>query len=149
TVTIAAAVAGAVNPAVNTALALVAGEQYDVIVSPFNASADLDYLKTHLDTVSGPMEQRPGVGIAASDGVLATVTTLAAGRNSGRLLLAYLRGTRSPSYEIAAAMGAVIAGEEDPAVPLNTLELKGIHAPAVTSRFTRTEQESCLHNGTT
>src|SRR6185369_15911909 len=29
------------------------------------------------------------------------------------------------------------------------LELKGIHAPAVTSRFTRTEQESCLHNGTT
>jgi phage tail sheath gpL-like len=95
------------------------------------------------------MEQHPGVGVAAIDGVLATVTTLASGRNSGRLLVAYLRGTRSPSYEIAAAMGAVLAGEEDPARPLNTLELVGINAPPVTSRFTRTEQESCLYNGTT
>lgn len=149
TVTIAEGVAGAVNPAVNTALALVAGEQYDIIISPFNASTDLDYLVTHLDTVSGPMEQRPGIGVAAIDGVLATVTTLTSGRNSGRLLVGYLRGTRSPSYEIAAALGAVIAGEEDPARPLNTLALDGINAPVVTSRFTRAEQESCLYNGAT
>jgi len=149
TVTIVAVTPGATDPAVNTALALVVGEQFDVIVSPFNALADLDFLKAHLDTVSGAMEQRPGVGVAAIDGVLATVTTLAAGRNSGRLLFGYLRDTRTPSYELAAALGAVLAGEEDPARPLNTLELKGIHAPVVTSRFTRSEQESCLYNGTT
>lgn len=149
TVAIAAGVAGATNPAVNTALALVAGEQFDIIITPFNAAADLDYLKTHLDTVSGPMEQRPGIGVAAIDDVLATVTTLSSGRNSGRLLLAYLRGTRTPSYELAAAMGAVIASEEDPARPLNTLQLAGVHAPVVTSRFTRAEQESCLLNGAT
>lgn len=150
TVVIADGVAGAVDPAVNTALALVAGEQYDIIVSPFNSEAALAFLITHLDTVSGAMEQRPGIGVVAMDAALADVTHRAGTHcNSGRLVMTYLRGTNSPSFEVAAAMGAVIASEEDPARPLNTLELKGIHAPLITSRFTRAEQESCLANGTT
>lgn len=151
TVAIAAVQAGAVDPDISgvAGLPLVAGEKYDLICSPFNAANDLTKLVTHLDAVSGPLEQRPGVGVVAMDDALATVTTRSSGANSGRLLLAYLRGSRSPSYEIAAAMAAVMAGEEDPARPLNTLVLTGIHAPVVTSRFTRTEQESCLYNGAT
>jgi phage tail sheath gpL-like len=149
TVTIAAATAGATDPDISAAggLPKVAGDQYDVICSPFNASADLTKLITHLDTYSGPLEQKPGVGVVAMDDVLATVTTRSSGANAGRLLLAYLRGTKTPSYELAAAMAAVMAREEDPARPLNTLVLTGVHAPAVTDRFTRAEQESCLWNG--
>ncbi|WP_310601204.1 phage tail sheath subtilisin-like domain-containing protein [Desulfobulbus sp.] len=138
---------GAIDPDIATALAQVFGNQFDVIVTPYNDQAALTALRNYLDDVSGPMEQRPGVGIAAVDDGLATATTLAGQINSGRILLAYLRGTRSPDYELAAAYGAVVAWEEDPARPLNTLALTGIHAPPIPARLGRAEQESCLANG--
>lgn len=147
TATSTATTAGSVDPLLATALAACFGEQYDIIVSPFIDATSLTALETHLDNVSGPMEQRPGVGVIADDDALATVTTLAGTINSGRILLAYLRGTKSPAFELAAAYGAVLASEEDPARPLNTLALTGIAAPAIADRLSRTEQESCLNNG--
>ncbi|MDR2551453.1 MAG: phage tail sheath subtilisin-like domain-containing protein [Desulfobulbus sp.] len=138
---------GAIDPDLATALAQVYGNQFDVIVTPYNDQAALTALRNYLDDVSGPMEQRPGIGIAAIDGALAGATTLAGQINSGRILVAYLRGTRSPDYEVAAAYGAVVAFEEDPARPLNTLALTGIHAPPIPARLGRGEQESCLANG--
>lgn len=138
---------GTIDPDIATALDKVYGEQYDVICTPYNDQTSLTALRTHLDAVSGPLEQRPGVGIAAIDSALATATTLAGQINSGRLLIAYLRGTRSPGYELAAAYAAVVAWEEDPARPLNTLALIGIAAPPIDQRLSRTEQENCLANG--
>lgn len=139
---------GSVDPVLATALAACFGEQYNIIASPFIEATSLAALKTHLDNVSGPMEQRPGIGIIADDDALATVTTLAGTVNSGRIVCAYLRGTKSPAYEIAAAYAAVMAFEEDPVRPLNTLALANIAAPAIADRLSRTEQESCLNNGT-
>lgn len=141
---------GSVDADVQDALDAIFAEDFDLIVTAYNNETDLAELADHCDSVSGPMEQRPGVGVFAYDGVLATCTTLCGTTlNSGRLTCAYLRGTKSPSYELAAAYAAVIASEEDPARPLNTLELKGIHAPPVPDRLSRTEQESCLWNGVT
>lgn len=148
TVTIAQTVQGAVNPSIATALAACAGLQYDVIATSFNAQADILTLVTHLDLYSGPMEQKPGIAVFGNDCALATMTTLTTAVNSGRVIGAFLRGTKSPSFELAAAYAAVVAREEDPARPLNTLELVGINAAPVASRLTRTEQESCLNNGT-
>jgi phage tail sheath gpL-like len=139
---------GSVDPVLATALAACFGEQYNVIASPFIDATSLASLKTHLDNVSGPMEQRPGIGIIADDDALGTVTTLTGTVNSGRIVLAYLRGTKSPAYEVASAFAAVMAYEEDPARPLNTLALANIAAPAIADRLSRTEQESCLNNGT-
>jgi phage tail sheath gpL-like len=93
------------------------------------------------------MEQRPGVGVYGFTGALADATTLAGQINSGRIVCAYLRSTKSPAYELAAAFAAVMAFEEDPAMPLNTLALPGIAAPSIDQRLSRTEQENCLHNG--
>lgn len=138
---------GTVDPDPATALAKVFAEQYHVICTPYNTQTPITALRTHLDSVSGPLEQRPGVGVYGLDGALAGATTLAGQINSGRIVGAYLRGTRSPSYELAAAWAAVLASEEDPAMPLNTLALPGIHAPAIDQRLSRTEQESCLNNG--
>uniref|UniRef100_UPI0006C3F112 phage tail sheath C-terminal domain-containing protein n=2 Tax=Xenorhabdus TaxID=626 RepID=UPI0006C3F112 len=45
--------------------------------------------------------------------------------------------------------GAVIASEEDPARPLNTLPLAGMDITPVTHRASRNEQENALHNGLT
>ncbi|GFO67881.1 tail sheath protein [Geomonas limicola] len=147
TATVVAMAGGTVDPTLATALAKVVPEQYHIIATPYNAQADLITLRDHLALVSGPMEQRPGVGVYAIDTALATATTLATAVDSGRIVGAYLRGTKSPSYEISAAYAAVLASEEDPARPLNTLELTGIAAPPVEQRLSRTEQESCLANG--
>ena len=149
TATVVAMAGGNVDPDIADALAVVFGEQYHIVATPYNDQASLTTLRDHLDAVSGPMEQRDAIGIYAGDSALAAATTLAGQVNSGRTLSTYLRGTRSPSYEMAAAMAAVMAYEEDPARPLNTLPLKGISAPPVSQRLSRTEQENLLHNGVT
>ncbi|MEN6615973.1 MAG: phage tail protein, partial [Syntrophorhabdus sp.] len=99
---------GATNPAIADALAVVFGEQYDIIATPYNTQADLTSLRTHLDAVSGPLEQRPGTGVYAMTGALAAVTTLSVQINSGRILCIYHRYTaattvQSISFEIAAS----------------------------------------------
>ena len=152
--TVAAMSTGATNPSIQDALTAVLAQQYDIIATPYNNQTDLATLKTHLDLVSGPIEQRPGVGVYGMNGALGTTTTLTGQVNSGRILCAYLRYTaatvrKSMPYEIAAAMGAVMAFEEDPARPLNTLELTGIAVANIADRLSRTEQESLLYNGTT
>jgi len=152
TVTIVAMATGAANPTLADALAAVFGEKYDIIVTPYNDQTDLATLKTHLDSVSCPLEQRPGTGVYGMNGALATATTLSGQVNSGRILCAYHRYTaatlvQSMPYEIACAFAAVMAWEEDPARPLNTLELKGIAAANIADRLSRTEQENLLYNG--
>ena len=54
--------------------------------------------------------------------------------NSGRITGLLVPGALESAYEVAAAYAAVIASEEDPAMPLNTLGLTGISAPALASR---------------
>lgn len=147
TATIVAMSGGAVDPDIDDALAVVFGEQYHIIATALNDQTSLTALSDHLDAVSGPLEQRPGRGIYATTGSLAAATTLAGQINSGRMNHVYLRGTRSNAMELAAGYAAIMAFEEDPAMPLNTLEIKKIHAPAVDQRLSRTEQESLLHNG--
>lgn len=144
---LAATTPGATDPDIQDALDVVVPEQYDIIATPFNDQTSLTSLKDHLDLVSGPLEQRPGVGVYGYDGLLASCTTLAGHINSGRIACAYCRGTKSPAFNIASAFASVMAFEEDPARPLNTLVLKKIAAPDVASRFSRTEQENLLQNG--
>ncbi|EPF8142469.1 phage tail sheath C-terminal domain-containing protein, partial [Providencia rettgeri] len=80
---------------------------------------------------------------------LSTGTTLASDINDGRTSIAWYPGSVKLPCQISAAYGAVIASEEDPARPLNTLELKGLDIAPVTKRAGRNEQENALHNGLT
>ena len=154
TATIVAMADGATNPDIAAALSAVYAEDFNVVVTPFNVQEDLEDLEDHLDSISGPMEQRPAVGVYGYNGSLAAATTLSNLINSGRILCTYLRYTaatprKSMPCEIAAAMGAVMCCEEDPARPLDTLELTGIAVPDITDRLSRTEQENLLYNGVT
>lgn len=149
TATFTATTPGSVDPEIATALAVVYAKDYAIVATPFDDAVSLASLKTHLDNISGPMEQRPCIGVFGYDGALGSCTTLTGNVNSGRILCAYLRGTKSPAYEIGAAMAAVMAFEEDPARPLNTLALTNIAAPPVAQRLSRTEQENLFYNGVT
>ncbi len=141
--------AGATDPTLATGLAVVFASGHDIIVVPWNDQTNLTALRTHLDNVSGPLEQRGAVGVYGHVGSLATATTLAGQVNSGRITCALVPNAYENSYEVAAAYAAVIASEEDPARPLNTLPLTGILANPLANRLSRTEQENTLNNGVT
>lgn len=130
-----------------TAFTSVFGGDYQVFAIASNTSAALGQLRSHLEAISGPTEQRSAVGAAAFKGTVSDGTTMTTSSNSGRLSVAWLKASASATHELAAAYAAVIAGEEDPARPLNTLALNGIAAPDVVGRSSRTEQEVALNNG--
>ena len=141
---------GATDPDVQDALDAVVNTQYDIICCEYSDATSLGAIKTHLDTVAGPTEQRPGVSITGLSGTLSAATTLASGRNSGRMAFPYLRGTLTHPVEIGAAFAAALAAEPDRARPLNHVVLKPVEVPRSRSDLlTRTEQESCLLNGVT
>jgi len=147
TAAVVAMAGGATDPAIATALATVFSAGHNVIIAAWNDTVNLTALRTHLDNVSGPLEQRGAIGIYAHVGTLAQATTLAASINSGRISGYLLPSAYEQSYEVAAAYGAVVASEEDPARPLNTLPLTGIMAIPLVNRLGRVEQENCLYNG--
>ena len=140
---------GDVDPDIQDALDAVFSTPYNIIACPYLDEDSLGALAVYLDTVSNAIEQKPGIGVYGFTGAIGDATTLAGGLNSGRLCCAYLRGTRSLPCELAAAFASMLAFEEDPARPLNTLDLNYIHAPAIPDRLSRTEQETCLYNGVT
>ena len=147
---VATAFTGGLNdPDLTAPLAAAQQGGHEILVVPYNASAPLTILRTHLQFVSGPMEQRRAIGVYGIGTTLATSTTLAGTLNSERLTGAVLPGTGTTGEELAAAYAAVVAFEEDPARPLNTLELVGVQPPPIANRLTRTEQDSALNNGAT
>jgi len=140
---------GLTDPDLTATLASAFTATEEILVVPYGAQTTLTAVRTHLNDRSSAIEQRGCVAVYASTGTLSAATTLAGQINSGRMVSALLPGSASPGYEIAAAMASVIAFEEDPAMPLNTLVLTGIAPPNQASRLGRTEQEVCLANGVT
>jgi len=147
TATIAAMASGAGDPDITSALAVIAGQRYHVIALAYNDQANITALRDHLDAMSHARVAKSGIAVYATTGALAAATTLAGQINGWRISAPYLRGTASLPCEVAAAYAALAAGEEDPARPLNTLQLTGIAVPPITQRLSDTEQESCLQNG--
>jgi len=140
---------GLSDPDIQPALTAVFGAGHDILIAPFSTQASLTTLRTHLEAVSGPLEQRGAIGVAGWPGSLSTSTTLAGQINEGRITLGWHNGSVSPAWQIAAAYGAVIASEEDPARPLNTLALTGLDVTNISMRPGRVDQETALHNGVT
>ncbi|GAP66265.1 tail sheath protein [Mizugakiibacter sediminis] len=135
------------EPDITAALDAIAAAGFDVLVSAWQSQVALTALRTHIASVTDAVNQQAVLGVAASTDTLAATTTLATALNAGAITLALLPGSTSSAAEIAAAYAAVIASEQDPARPLNTLPLTGIAPPPLASRLTRTEQETCLANG--
>ncbi|KAG0163515.1 hypothetical protein DFQ30_011436 [Apophysomyces sp. BC1015] len=149
TATIAPMAGGLNDPDIGPALASVYGAKYDLYATCWTTQASLIQLRTHLDSISGPLEQRPAIGVAGTSDTLASAATLAGKLNAGRLTLGWHPGSVCLPAEIAAAYSAVIASETDPARPLNTLALSSLDVTPIASQPGRGEQEKALHNGVT
>ena len=147
--TVTAMANGLVNPDIAAALNAVVAEGHHIIACGINDETNLLKLRAHLDTVASPMEKRWAIGVYGQTGTLAQATTLAGRLNHGHIVSAWYRGTPSLPCELAAAFAAVMASEEDPARPLNTLALNSIGVCESTDKTMRTEQENALYNGVT
>ncbi|EFZ7274865.1 phage tail protein [Shigella sonnei] len=137
------------DPDIAPALAAIFAAGHNIVVCPFSTQEALTALRTHLDKVSGPLEQRGAMGVAGWNKSLSTGTTLTGQINSGRITVGWLNGSTKLPAQIAAAYAAVIASEEDPARPLNTLSMVSLDVPPVELRPGRNEQENALYNGLT
>jgi len=142
-------VEGDAEPNIAAALDATALGGFTIMVPAWFSQPALTALRTHINTYTDSIEQQSIIGVAALTSTLSAATTLAASLNAGAITLAVLPGTASTARQVAAAYAAVIASEEDPARPLNTLVLSGIQVPAITQRLGRNEQETALANGVT
>lgn len=143
------AVTGQTEPDIADALASTAQGGYTILVPAWFSQTALTAVRTHIATWTSSIEQQSIIGVGALTSTLSAATALAASLNAGGITLALLAGTPSSARQAAAAYAAVIASEEDPARPLNTLVLTGIKVPPVAQRLGRVEQETCLANGIT
>ena len=131
--TVTAMAGGDANPDIQPALTAVIAEGHDIIACGISDEANLIKLRAHLEKVGAPTEKRWAIGVYGDSGTLATATTLG--------------GTPSLPCELAAAFASVMASEEDPARPLNTLALEGIGLCDSKDKTMRAEQENALYNG--
>jgi len=127
---------------------------HKIIASAFNDATTLTAIRNHVNTVSNSVEIRGCRAWFGSNGSVANSTTLASGQNGWLLHEALARytqskGARSAPWNIAAAMAAVDAFEEDPARPLNTLPLPTLAVPDRVDVLSRSEQEAMLYAGVT
>lgn len=138
---------GATDPDITAALTAAFLGGHTQIVIPYRDTTNLAALRNHLDNVGNYAEKRWALGYTASNGSLALATTYSASLNHGWISNAWCRNTATTTMEIAAAYAATIAATEDPALPFDNVEVKGIAVPLVADRTSRTEEESALYNG--
>ncbi len=141
--------AGAVDPSLADAWAVIDGTQYHYIINPYNDATNLTSLENELTDRFGPLIDLQGHGFGATRGTQASCTTLGNSRNSPHNTIIGAYDSPTCPEEWAAALGAVCSWylNNDPARPLYGLKLKSVLAPPVQNRFTRAERDILLYDG--
>ena len=153
TANIETATAGAGNPSIADALANIAAQRYEIIVSAFNDVANIDIIRDACDDSItgrwGPAEMLYGHVIYGKSASYAGCVSYGLTRNDQHASCVGVHGNLEPSWLWATAVAAAVnnAIDADPARPFQTLELKGITAPAILNRFTAGEREQLLSSG--
>jgi Mu-like prophage tail sheath protein gpL len=135
------------DPDLAPVLAAIFSSGHTVVVTPYSTDAALSALATHLDKVSGPVEQRGAVGVAGWRGTLATGTTLTGKLNAARVTVGWHNASALSSGELAAVYAASLVTEDDPSEPLDNLVLPGLDMTPQADWPMRNEEEKALHNG--
>ena len=136
-------------PDLGDAWAIIEDEQFHHVIQPFIDAANLTEIEDELADRFKPLEDLWGHGYTAVRGTQASCTTLGNGRNSPHNTIMGVYNSPTDPAEWAAALGAVAAWNlnNDPARPLQFLQLKGILPPPVEHRFSRSERDTLLYDG--
>ncbi|WP_334130167.1 phage tail sheath subtilisin-like domain-containing protein [Sneathiella sp.] len=152
TVTITPMASGAINPDIAEGLAALGDEGYDYFAMPYTDAANLNTWRDFMDGVTGrwaPGREIFGHGFSAKIGTVSELNTFGSARNDPHISVLGIYDTPTPPWEICAEETAACAASLsiDPARPLQTLPLRGVSAPPITSRFTRAEANTLLYSG--
>ena len=147
--TIAAATAGATDPDITDALDIITDERFNVIAHPYNDAASMAPLESELLARWGPTRQLDGVAFTAYRGTSAAATTYGNARNSPYSSVMGISTSPTSIVEWAGAIaGAVgLSAAADPALPFQTLPLRGVLPASLANRFSFAERETLLSDG--
>lgn len=156
--TITAMANGAADPDLTTAFSNLADAEFDWIAAPYGDANALGDASDLLNDISGRWawsRQTYGHYIGTNAGTVGALSTLGNGRNDQHATIFPVRKFRSPSWRVAAALGAVTAAHlQGPGAsaelsrPLRTLELLGIKGPlSVSDHYTLSEKQTLLYDG--
>lgn len=151
-VTITAMSAGAVNPSLSTGLANLGSEPYDFIVCPYTDATSLQALETFLNDSTGRWSwetQVYGHVLTAYRGTVGTQTTFGTGLNDQHKSAMGFNDSPTPNWLWAAGLAGATAPSvrADPALPLQTVQIQGVAAPPIASRFDAPERNTLLFDG--
>ncbi|WP_257744550.1 phage tail sheath subtilisin-like domain-containing protein [Burkholderia glumae] len=152
TYTITAMTGGATNPTLTTALANLGTTSFDFIVNPYTDTASLDAVKALLNDQTGRwsyQEQLYGHSFGGFSGSFAQATTLGLARNNQHETILPFASSPTPSWLWAASLAgqAAVSVRADPGVPLQSLPLNGVLAPAPADRWQPSIRNTLLFDG--
>lgn len=143
--------AGTTTPSLTTLIANMSNFWFHNWIHSYNDATSLNALEADLETRFGPMNGKEGLASSASAGTFSALTTLGSGRNSKQSSIWAQPGVNplTPPLRFAAACVAVatLSIQADPARPVQTLEVKGVVAPAVVDLFDDDERNLMLYDG--
>lgn len=145
--------AGTTDPVVSAAITAMGDDEYDYVIHPYTATANLDLFATEYNESVGRWaysRQVYGHCYTALRGALAALVTAGGLRNDPHHTIAGIDADcPNPSWEYAAAYGGrnAVFLNVDVARPTQTGALTGILAPRAGKRFLLTEKQSLLFAG--
>ncbi len=151
TAAIVAMTGGATDPSISAALAVLGEAHRNVLAIgyPANQTANYVALDAELADRFGPLRAIEAIAFLGESDSHANLITLGSGLNSKSISVMGVAGAPNPPWEWAAANAGVVAehGKNDPARPFQTLQLKGLRAPAEAAQFTLAERDLLLRDG--
>ena len=147
--TIAAGTTGTGDPDITDALDAITEEVYNVIAHPYSAAASMTSLEAELLSRWGPTQQIDGVAFSAFRGTAAAATTYGNARNSPYSSVMGISTSPTSVVGWAGAIAGAVAlsAAADPALPFQTLPLRGVLPAALAARFGHAERETLLSDG--
>ena len=141
---------GAGNPELDDAVAAVAGEWFNGFISPYLDAHNLFLITEELVRRWGPLVMQEGWLFSARRGTFGELVDFGETRNSKHETIMHCHGIMESPWCVAASVAAngMYYGNIDPARPFHTLQLIGIHAPALQDRFSDfPENNQLLYSG--
>lgn len=140
---------GSGDPDLDSAIAALGEEHYNVWAVPYTSAALLTSLETELEDRWGPTRQIGACAFTAIADTHSAAGTLGDSRNSEHVSILSTYKSPTPPWEWVGAEVADVAREasKDPARPFQTLGLSGILPPKVEDRFTQDERNLLLYDG--
>jgi len=147
--TITAMSGGTANPDIAPAAAGMAGTWFKTVVTPYTDTPNLDALAAELEERWGPVAASDGVAYAAYRGTHSETAAFGEARNDHVMSYFPAGGFPTPPWILAAVNGAVASYylNQDPARPLQSLELPGVLPPAASDRYSVPERNLLLYSG--